>query len=365
MIRSINMKVLLLLTLCVTHTLCFATDVVFVNPSVPGTPFWDRVTAVAQAAAEDLSINLEVVYGEDNRISNFAVIEQVARRSKKPNYVIFMPYDGSAVQTFTSLENAKIPFITVERTLQQEEQKKVGFPSEKFNFWIGEVFHDNIYAGEILANKLIVEAKKQSPNKTLLAVGISGSFSGESTERTLGLERAVKAHSNVELAQVVPALWSRERSRHIIHQLTSRFGHIDIAWTASDGMALGVLDSLKSGHGNNINKDMKIGGIDWTGEGINRIRAGELTASVGGHFMQTAWALVKIYDQEHGKTIFKGGDMGRTYDLDIIDKTNIQLYGLLSKKVDWRKVDFKQFTLTHGQAETYNFSFEKLIRALH
>ncbi|GHF91728.1 ABC transporter substrate-binding protein [Thalassotalea marina] len=359
------MKVVLLLVLCFVHNYCLAINVVFVNPSVPGTPFWDRVTAVAKAAAQDLSINLEVVYGEDNRISNLEVIEELAARKNKPAYVIFMPFDGTAERMFGSLNASKIPFITVERTLQISEQQKIGFPGEIFEYWIGEVFHDNEYAGNLLAERLIAEAKKHNPEQNLVAIGISGSFSGESSDRTRGLERAIADHKEVQLAQVVPAIWSRERSRHIIHQLTSRFGKIDVAWAASDGMALGILDSVKSGHGTNINKDMKIGGIDWTGEGIDRIRAGELTASVGGHFMQTAWALVKIYDQEHGKTIFKGGDMGRTYDLEIIDRSNIHLYGILSKKVDWTKVDFKNFTLTHTKSPQYNFSFEKMIRALY
>ena len=358
------MKLVLFLLLWLTCHSAAAIHVVFVNPSIPGTPFWDRVTSAAKAAGDDLGLKLEIIYGRDNRIFNLEAIQTLIARKNKPDYVIFMPYDGNSETTFSSLNNAEIPFVTIERTLQQSEQKQVGFPREKYEYWIGEVFHDNNFAGQLLADTLIHAAKEDNPEKEILAIGISGSFSGESTDRTLGLEKSIKNQENVTLAQVVPAIWSRERSRNIIHQLTSRFGQVDVAWTASDGMALGVLDSVKSGHGN-INTNMKIGGIDWTVEAIDRVRAGELTASVGGHFMQTAWALVKIHDHHKGIKVFTGGDMGKTYDLEVIDKSNIRLFGILSKKIDWEKVDFKRYSLIFNGQDAYEFSLEKMIRKLH
>lgn len=345
------------------HFNCAAIDVVFVNPSVPGTPFWDRVTAVANAAAEDLAINLTVTYGKDNRIYNFQAIEQVIDAESKPDYLIFMPYDGNALKTFQLLENAKIPFITIERTLQKNEQNMVGFPQEKFKYWLGEVFHDNIFAGRLLAKELIKEAKEKQPDQPLVVVGIAGSFSGESSERTFGLEQAVAEDSGISLAQVVPAIWSRERSRNIIFQLSARFGHIDIAWAASDGMALGVLDSVNSGL-SNLNSNMLIGGIDWTVEGLKKVKNGQLTVSVGGHFMQTAWALVKLYDHQQGLSIFKPGDMGKTYDLSAITQKNIDQYNVLTKKVDWQQVDFSIFSLKENHKSHYDFSFHHVLSSL-
>lgn len=47
--------------------------------------------------------------------------------------------------------------------------------------------------------------------------------------------------------QVIRAGWSRERSRNIIYRLSERYDNIDIIWAASDGMALGVIDAMKSG----------------------------------------------------------------------------------------------------------------------
>ncbi|MDO6428596.1 ABC transporter substrate-binding protein [Thalassotalea sp. 1_MG-2023] len=358
------MKLFLLFFIGLIHFNCIAINVTFVNPSVPGTPFWDRVTAVAKAAAEDLSINLTIVYGKDNRIYNFKAIEQVIAADNKPDYLIFMPYDGNAVNTFERLEQAKIPFVTIERTLKKYEQTMIGFPQEKFTYWLGEVFHDNVFAGKLLATELIKQAKKQQSNKNIVAIGLAGSFSGESNERTQGLELAVEETNGVSLVQVVPAIWSRERSRNIIFQLNARFGHIDIAWAASDGMALGILDSIDSGY-KGLNANMIIGGVDWTEEGLKEIENGRIAASVGGHFMQTAWALIKLYDHHHGKSFFKPGDLGKTYDLEAITRDNIEQYKVLTQKVDWQQIDFSTFSLINNEKTSYDFSFHQILSSLH
>lgn len=345
------------------HLNVLAIEVTFINPSIPGTPFWDRVTAIAKAAAEDLQINLTVVYGKDNRIFNLEAIEHVAAQKLKPDYLIFMPYDGNSEISFSTLESAKIPFITIERTLLDEEQAFISLPQVKYKYWLGEIFHDNTTAGEILADSLISAARKN--NQDLIRVaGLSGSFSGESNQRTLGLQKSVDKHENVELLQVVPAIWSRERSRYIIHQMSSRFGNIDVAWAASDGMALGVLDSVKSGF-NDVNPNMKIGGIDWTVEAIEKVKSKDLVATVGGHIFQAAWGLIKIFDHHHNKAVFSKGIDEKTYDLQIIDQSNINDFYVLAKKVDWQRIDFNVFTLTSTNNSQYNFDIALIMKALN
>ena len=357
------MKYVYFLALILFQIQAFAIEVTFINPSVPGTPFWDRVTAIAKAAAEDLDINLTVVYGKDNRVFNLQAIQAVASRNTKPDYLIFMPYDGNAELSFSTLENAKIPFITLERTLLPEEQKLIELPQEKYRYWLGEIFHDNTVAGELLADTLIAAASKEN-NGILKVAGLAGSFSGESTQRTLGLENSIDKHENIELLQVAPAIWSRERSRYIIHQMAARFGNIDIAWAASDGMALGVLDSLKSGY-EELNPNMKIGGIDWTVEAIEKVKSTELVATVGGHIFQGAWGLIKIYDHHHDKNVFIKGMDQKTYDLQVIEQDNIDTFYLLAEKVAWHKVDFNLFTLTTTKREQYNFDIALIMNMLH
>jgi len=358
-----------------------ALNVVFINPSVPGTAFWDRVSAVAIATANDLNINLTIVYGRDNRILHHQAVQEVVSNTSKPDYVIMSAYGGNAEQQYQLLNNAKIPFVTLERTLHETEQRSIGLPQEKYSYWLGEIFHDNVYAGQLLGNELITAMLEKRSNKQLnyKAVGISGNFSGESDDRVTGFKTSTNLHDlsnkefgditasklKIDVLQVVRAGWSRERSRSIIYRLSERYGNIDIVWAASDGMALGVIDAMNSGLSRINPETVVIGGIDWTKEGINKIKQGELTASVGGHFMQASWALIKIYDYKMGLSVFKKSANSKTYDLEVINQDNIDDFMPLANAVNWDKINFKSYSrYQNPKLKQYKFSLKHVINSV-
>ena len=90
-----------------------AIHITFVNPSISGYDFWDRVTYAFLDAAKDLNVNVEVLYGQDNRVFNHQKIVEITNKAVKPDYVIFMPYSGNAKAAFDLLEEHEIPFITL------------------------------------------------------------------------------------------------------------------------------------------------------------------------------------------------------------------------------------------------------------
>lgn len=345
----------------------FSLDVVFINPSVPGTPFWDRVTASANAAAENLGINLTVIYGKNNRIFNYEALEALLSQAKKPDYIIFSPYDGTTERSFNLLNTSKVKFITLERTLHAKEQGLVGLPQELYPYWLGEIFHDNQYVGKLLINTLINVANERNPkvNKPFNIVGFSGSYSGESADRTEGLLAASKVNNQANILQVSNAGWSREKARNIFLRFNKRYGKIDIVWSASDGMALGVMDAIVSENSIESKNKIVIGGIDWTPEAIRMIKNQKIDASVGGHFMQAAWALVKIYDHHRGVDVFKKSANDYSYQLEVITHKNVDQYMIISKAINWSKVDFKRFSLFHNsQLKKYDFSFRRVIEQI-
>jgi len=311
---------------------------------------------------------LTVIYGRDNRIYNYNALKALVAKKKKPDYVIFAPFDGTAERSFDLLNKANIAFVTLERTLHADEQVVVGLPQENYRYWLGEIFHDNIQVGELLTRTLIDLANDKFPNKKnkLKAIGISGSFSGESADRTKGLIYAAKKQENVEVLQIVSAGWSREKTRSIFYQFNERYSNIDIVWAASDGMALGVMDALSSGHSKITRDSVVIGGVDWTQEGVRMIQQKQIDASVGGHFMQAAWALVKIYDHHHGMDVFKKSANEYSYELEVITAKNVERYMPIAKSIDWSRVDFKRFSMFyHQESKEYDFSFERIIEQIN
>jgi len=333
-------------------------NIVFVNPSVPGVSFWDRVTNISLAAARDLNLVVEVVYGEDNRITHFETLTNIASRKNKPDLVIFMPYGGNAKYAYELFENAKIPFITMERTLEKQEAQTVGTPGKRFKYWFGEVFHNNEEAGKKLADSIIKRGYTVFNKKKLSLAALTGSFSGESSHRNDGLLASIAEHPDVKLLQIIPANWSRERGKAAIHKLINRYETVDVVWSASDSMALGVLDSLKAKPSEH-QPSMVVGGFDWTLEAVKEIKQGNLHASVGGHIFQGAWTLVLAKDLLLGKI---GKYKSISYSLEIIDTQNVNRFEIFATNYDWDTIDFNKFRLSEGQLETeYPFNIDRVL----
>ena len=324
-----------------THSM----EVAFINPTTKDDAFWSLTTQFIQEAAKDLNIQLTVYYAENYQIQS-NLVKKIATSSDKPDYVIFMPYGGSIINSFNTLEEAAIPFVTLERVYGEEYRAQIQKPQELYRFWLGEMYYDNVKAGQILADKLILEAKYKVPNKELHVIGINGDNFMESKERALGLEKAINNSKNTILSQVATAYWDRNEASEKFINLYQRYGENEIVWVASDEMALGVLDAAKQMK-LKPNQDLFIGGFDWIPEALDAIQKNKITASIGGHFIQGAWSLIKLYDHHNGIKTFIKGDNTAYIDMKIIDKTNVEKFKVLMNKVDFSKVDFAEFSLKH------------------
>jgi len=343
-----------------------ALEVVFINPSMKGNDFWDQVNRVASAAANDLKISLKIIQSGGHRLLQKELVNKLIAQDSKPDYVIFMPYDGTAFESFTKLEQAKIPFVTLERTVFPDLQLKLGYPQEHFKFWLGEIYHNNKKAGRLLANALINASKKSLPvTNNLNVVGISGDMSGHSSERDSGLVEELEHDDDFSLAQIVNARWERRIASDMFIGLQRRYKDIEVVWSAADIMALGVAD-IANKHGKTINHNLFIGGFDWTTEALQAIKENRYTASVGGHFMQVAWALVKIYDYNKGKPAFTINNNAPSYLLQLIDRNNINGYHVLLNSPDWSNIDFREFSLSHQtDLSYYQFDFSIVLDKLN
>jgi len=345
----------------------YCLEVAFIDPTIDNSPFWQQTRKIGEFAAKNLNIQLKVYNSGGHRLWQKQTIDEIINQKNKPDYLVFLPFDGTVVETFTKLEQAEIPFITLERPIFTEIQNTLGQPRGKFKFWLGEIYHDNKSAGQLLANALISTSKSAQPNSVISnVIGITGGFSGQLRKRNAGLISELEQHTNdFHLAQIINAHWQRKLAADKFNGLLKRYNNILIVWTAADIMALGVADVAKT-KGKKINKDLFIGGFDWAPEALQAIKNNKYTASVGGHFMQVAWALVKIYDHANDIDSFALNGKTPSYQLQLIDRSNIADYQALLNSPDWSKVDFRQFSLINKVDSTnYNFDFSQVLHQLN
>jgi ABC-type sugar transport system substrate-binding protein len=258
-----------------------------------------------------------------------------------------MPYRESMVQVFDLLEEANISFVTLERVYGVGESNSVGLPQEQYQFWLGEMFHDNIKAAKKLSDTLLLATRKKlSRKRKLKVVAFVGDHFIGNFKRSKGLQQVVDLHENTELIRVVRANWKRDEAALKYSLLKKQYGRIDMVFSASDAMGLGVADAIDNESHDKIFRPI-IGGFDWIPEALKAVKSGLVTASVGGHFMQGAWAIVKLYDHHHKLNVFKKGDNKDYIEMLVVDKSNIDTYLPLADEIDFNRINFTQFSLAH------------------
>ena len=100
----------------------------------------------------------------------------------------------------------------------------------------------------------------------------------------------------MELLQIVSARWVADVAANKYEMLTTRYGISDVVWLANNDMALGVLERARS-----LGKIPKIGGFDWVPPAINSLSSSGLSAVIGGHDIDIAYALNLLRAHHDGK----------------------------------------------------------------
>lgn len=350
----------LYITLIFLPFMCSATTISFINPSPKNSPFWDLVTELAQEAAKDLNINIQVHHSK-HQFGQTKLIQEISQSENKPDYLVFMPLDGSILQSFKRLNDAQIPFVTIGRVYSNAELSKIDKPQVKYPFWLGEMYHENVTHGATLAKALAKQAIKDlGENTKINAIGLKGDNFSESVQKVQGFIETVNTERNISISQIVTANFRRERAEQKVAELFARHGTSKVIWASSDGMALGAADAIIA-MGLDP-KDFYIGGFDWMPEAIDAIKSDKLKASIGGHFLQGAWTVVRIYDHSQGMNVFVKGDDSPYIDLELISKDNIHEYDGFGIDFDFSKIDFSLFSLHNTRKNNYQFSMSELLQ---
>jgi len=347
-------KVAITLAFATSSMHCAATSVMFVSPSTPDDPFFSRVEVFTRLAAESLGFNLTVIYGDAHRIYQQQELERFLA-TEQPDYMIVQVYSGSGKALFDLLDNyPKVKVISLEHLLLNHETEAVGKPGEVYSNWIAELTFDNVAASEALSQYLLEDCETEARTNRWGIVGVNGLHGQEALQRQAGLVEAVNRTTLYELHQVVNAKWQRELAQKQVRTLLGRYPNTSVVWSASDWMALGVADALmpleKSG------QRFCIGGFDWIPEVVDAIESGKLSASVGGHYMLGAWAIVMVYDHIKGVMPTDINSGNPILEMQVMHKGNLSRIAPLLKPEAWKNVDFRQYSLYYNkQKKHYKF----------
>ncbi|MCP5207879.1 MAG: ABC transporter substrate-binding protein [Hahellaceae bacterium] len=337
------------------------TRVHFINPSAPDNIFWKKTTKFMQAAANSLGFELRVIYGDENRVRTTQSVKN-AMQASPDDYFIYIYQISQGLDVLQHAEALNAKSIIINTSVPEVDQLKAGRPGNPFHHWIAHFTPDDVAAGETLARYLTEKSDAINPMNPQQIIALNGSLdSTAAADRQTGLNNFLKQRQDIKLNQLTWARWDKKLARFQTERLLQRYPGTCIIWSASDDMAAGSLEGLAS-ISNRCNQ-MIVGGIDWSDWGIEAVSKGELDATVGGHFMEGAWALVLIYDHENQR---KGSSKPMHFQtkMALLNKENMALSTALFDTEQWHQIDFRQFTLTHTNASSYDFSVQAVLKQL-
>ncbi len=368
--QSLISKSLLLLMLWSFSFGAFAAErlnVVFINPGKSSEAYWQMVTSFMRAAADQLDIELEVLWAERNHLEQVKIGEDIAKRSQKPDYVVLVNEKSVAPETIKPLDAAGIKTFLILNDLTDEQKKNHGTPRTTYRHWIGTMVPDNVDAGYKIARSMFDEVKKRTWTAPEMLV-ISGSrVTPASTQRREGLDKALAKYKalNIKLTQEVWSEFDGDKAYEQTKFLFKRYPNLKIIWAANDPMALGAMKAARE-HGRTPGKDIIFGGLNWSDPALKAVKSGEMAVTVGGHFMCGGWSLVAIHDYA------KGIDFAKTEGIEMkpevfgaIDAGNVDSYLTNYADQNWSKIDFSKFSKKQTpKLKKYDFSLNTVIRSV-
>lgn len=341
--------------------------VTFINPGRSDETYWVMVSAFMQAAAQSLQMDLEVIYLERNHLAQTGTAQALAKRARKPDWVLLVNEKLSALPALEILDTAGIDTLLVFNDLAEEQKQKVGIPRQKLRHWRGTITPNNTDAGRKIAQALMAQARKLGwANPPLLA--LSGSrTTPASVERKLGLDQAL-AQAQSTRAVLLQEFWA-EFEEHKAYDMTlgalRRYPHAQLVWAANDPMALGALRAARES-GRTPGKDILLAGLNWSPQALQAVQKGELVASVGGHFATGGWSLVVLHDLVHGVD-FAQEQPSTEMQLevfDVLDASNLAQYQSRFGTQNWSTITFRNYSRALNPKTTaYDFSWTVLLRA--
>lgn len=347
-----------------------AMSVVFINPGKSDEIYWSTAARAMEAAAKNLGIRFENLYAERHHPRTIEIAHQIIARSEKdrPDYVVFSNDYATGPELLRLFDAAGIRcFLAYSGITDPGDRQLIGAPRERYTAWLGSLEPLAQEGGYVTAKALIAKGKAerlQAADGRLHLLFIGGDRSTTaSIKRNEGVRRAVAEAGNVVIDQEVYAAWNREKAAEQAAWLFQRYPGTRLVWAGSDQMAFGAMQAWEK-RGGKPGRDAWFAAINTSREAMEGIQSGRLEALAGGHFIAGAWALVMLYDFEHGRDFAKDEGLELEYSMFTLF-TPADAARFLKRFGDLRfdGVDFRRHSkVLNPKLKRYDFNFRQLLQ---
>ena len=346
-------------------------DVVFLNPGKTGETFWDMVSDAMRAAASQLDIDVEIVHSERNYQTLRRLGLEIVARPKPPQYLILVNEETAATPVVEAADKAGVKTFLLSNAFTGADAEKYGAPRTALPNWIGSLEPDMRAAGGRMGRALIEAAARgqrfSADGKIHLLALAGDDRTPNSIARTEGFTSYAASRPDVVVDRLLLANWNASEAETLTERYLTWAEHAGIrpagVWAANDPTAFGAIDAIEK-KGLEPGKDIGVVGLNWSPEALEKIKAGKMILTDGGHFLGGAWSLVMLRDYADGCDFALQG-AARTFPLASIDQSNLADLARLMSGRKFDSIDFTTFLASgRGQCGVYDFSLNAVLRAI-
>ena len=245
--------------------------------------FWTKSLDFVNYVADELGVEVNAQDCNNSQEEQLSDVENMIADGIQG--LVLAPQDASVCASISQMcKDKDIPLMVADRWPGDD---LVAGEDGDYLAFIGP---NDVTAGEAIAQALIDGGSTQ-----IVALG---GYSGTSVAegRKEGLMNAMDANPDVKLLKYEAVGESIDEADSVFRNLLQTYPDLDGVWCYNDSLALASVNVLKE---KGIIDQVKVGGMDLLGPAVESIKAGELYFSTGGHWMQTGFALLMVYDALH------------------------------------------------------------------
>lgn len=325
----------------------------------PADTFWGTYKKAVIESAKQLGIQLEILMikeSERNRFSYMTLLKNKLQQHPKFDLILSTLFLDAEDTLLDFLDSQKIKHIIVNTSIRGNVLTLIDKPRVNKPYWLAMMTPDDIDASYKVTNQLIKLHKENSAAPPVL-VALAGSHASIANQnRVIGLDKAL-VKNKLPRSSPIYTSWFYESGYTAADAIFKRISNIDIVWTASPSISAAVIDWLAE-----HNKPLPIiGSFDWSPLAIESIKSGKLKVSMGGHFMEAAYALVLAYDYFHGHDF--APELGTIIKTQLRPLTlqNLPKYETLLTQQKYDQIDFKKFSrCLNPHLKQYQFTLDTL-----
>lgn len=332
--------------------------IAFINPGHGDRGFWKDVRDTMQAAADQFGYELIVFDSDRDSKKMIESAGKVFTLDPAPDYIIAVNEYQQGTRIVLEAEKRGIPVVMLLNDLTDQQKGTHGYPGKDFDNWILSLTPDNERAGYDIAKSLIDAARLQSENqqpRPLCLISIAGDrTTPASLQRLEGLDHALSRFPLLKEQRRLVANWSYDEAYRQTENWLNRGGCVDAIWAANDDIALGAIAALEKA-GRKPGKDVFVGGLNWSPDGLRKVAEGKMTMTHGGHFFAGAWVMVLLHDYIKGVE-FLSNHPEVSFRMEAITPENISYFVDVLGSRDWTHLNFGGFSIANSPSRT-DYSF--------